>query len=81
MSNIKNNFQSNFQSKRAGTARDISEIYGLNPGTLANMRSQRTGPLFVKRGRSVIYFLDDVESWLRSGSVKFREDKNAAGLA
>ena len=36
---------------------------GLSQKTLAIMRSNGTGPKFVKRGR-VFYFLDDLQAWL-----------------
>ena len=36
---------------------------GLSQKTLAIMRSNGTGPKFVKRGR-VFYFLDDLRTWL-----------------
>ena len=51
--------------KRSATPQEINEIYGLDVGTLANLRSKRRGPKFFKVGRRVYYFLADVEAWLR----------------
>lgn len=51
--------------KRSGTPQEINEIYGLDVGTLANLRSQKKGPKFFKVGKRVYYFLTDVETWLR----------------
>ena len=59
--------------KRSGTPAEIAAIYGLHPGTLANMRSKLTGPRFFKRGRTVIYFCEDVELWLRETPVMTAE--------
>lgn len=42
----------------------IAQMFDLNVGSLANMRSKRTGPPFFKVGRKVIYRISDVESWI-----------------
>ena len=51
--------------KRAGTPRQIEALYGIPKGSLANLRYFKKGPRFFKLGRRVVYFLDDVEAWLR----------------
>ncbi len=52
--------------KAAGGPELVSEIYGIPAGTLANLRCQGRGPKFYRRGRRVIYFFTDVETWLTS---------------
>jgi len=58
--------------KRALTPREAAEMYGLSEGTLANYRSRRVGPIFYRTppgGRKVIYFVSDLEEWLRKNPV------------
>jgi hypothetical protein len=42
---------------------NAARFLGLSTKTLAIMRSNGTGPRFMKRGR-VFYFLDDLQSWV-----------------
>ena len=44
--------------------RELSELLGVPVGTLANWRSARTGPPFVKVGRHVRYRTGDVDGWI-----------------
>lgn len=44
--------------------RELSELLGVPVGTLANWRSARTGPPFVKVGRHVRYRRGDVDEWI-----------------
>lgn len=44
--------------------RELSELLGVPVGTLANWRSARTGPPFVKIGRHVRYRRGDVDEWI-----------------
>lgn len=44
--------------------RELSELLGVPVGTLANWRSARTGPPFVKVGRHVRYRIGDVDEWV-----------------
>jgi len=55
--------------KRSLTPEGVSEIYQIPKGTLANLRSQKKGPRYYKVGRRVIYFIDDVERWLKAVPV------------
>jgi len=55
--------------KKAGTPRDVSQVFGIPLGTLANLRWMRKGPRFYYQGRRVVYFFADVESWLRRSPV------------
>lgn len=45
--------------------KNTSKYLGLAEKTLAMMRSNGTGPKFVKRGR-VFYFQVDVDAWMNS---------------
>ncbi|MEB0112381.1 hypothetical protein QN397_13555 [Variovorax sp. RTB1] len=52
------------------TTRQGAGVYtGNAAGTLANMASQGTGPVFVKRGKKVWYFRNDLDRWLAAGRV------------
>lgn len=55
--------------KKGATPKDVSEIYSIPAGSLANMRCARTGPKYYKVNRRVIYFLEDVEAWIRKHPV------------
>ena len=57
--------------KKAVTPSEASNIYGLNEGTLANLRCHRQGPKYYKvgNGRKVIYFVEDLEAWLQEQPV------------
>src|SRR5579883_486964 len=46
------------------TPEDVSKLLGVAEATLADWRSQRHGPAYVKAGRKVIYLLRDLESWM-----------------
>ena len=48
------------------TTRNASLYLGLSEKTLAMMRSNGSGPAFIKRGR-IFYFRDDLDSWLTEG--------------
>jgi len=55
--------------KLAGTTTQIAERYGLNTGTLANLRNTGGGPKFYRIGSGkgrIIYFYEDIETWIRS---------------
>ena len=52
------------------------ERYGLNRGTLANLRNQKKGPPYLKVGRKVLYRVTDFEAWLFSEPVKTIESVN-----
>ena len=56
--------------KRALTPRDVSFMYGLSEGTLANWRSKKIGPKYYKAGsRKVIYFEADLEAWAKGNPI------------
>lgn len=45
---------------------NAAEYLGLSVKTLAMMRSEGRGPMFVKRGR-VFYFKSDLDHWIEAG--------------
>ena len=49
---------------------ELSELLGVPVGTLANWRSARTGPPFVKVGRHVRYRTSDVDEWVAARVVE-----------
>lgn len=65
-----NNDSTRMIEKRALTPRDVSFMFGLSEGTLANWRCKRTGPRYYKVGqRKVIYFLADLDAWAKAYPV------------
>jgi hypothetical protein len=57
------------QNKTAGTPHEMSRLYGIPVGTLANWRYLKKGPKFYKVGKSVLYFTEDFEDCLRRNPV------------
>ena len=49
------------------------ERHGLNKGTLANMRSKRIGPPYLRVNRKVLYPVKDFEAWVFANPVKTME--------
>jgi hypothetical protein len=55
--------------ERAITTRQVSELVGLAPITLAQMRVRGEGPPFFRAGRSVRYRLGDVLDWRAARTI------------
>jgi hypothetical protein len=56
--------------KRALIPEDIHLVYGIKKTTLANLRSERSGPRYCRiDGNTVVYFPRDVEKWLKKNMV------------
>jgi hypothetical protein len=55
------------------TPDEAVKIYGLNRGTLANLRCNRQGPPFFKIGRKTLYKISDLENWLFANRVQTLE--------
>lgn len=55
--------------KITASPEEICSMFGLNPGSLANMRSKRQGPKFYKIGRKVLYRPAEVERWITETPV------------
>ena len=66
----------NNKGRKTLTPRDVADIYGLNIGTLANMRFHKIGPRYIKAGRKVLYRIEDIESWLARNVVLTHNDKD-----
>jgi hypothetical protein len=43
-----------------------AEMFGISPGTLSNMLSQRKGPIAYKFGKKVLYRVDDLVKFFTS---------------
>lgn len=51
--------------RKSLTPKEVSEIYGLPVGTLANWRYQRRGPKYHIVGkRKILYFVKELEEFL-----------------
>lgn len=48
---------------------EVAGALGLQDRTLKSWRTERTGPVYVKAGKSVFYLFDDVRNWLHSRRV------------
>jgi hypothetical protein len=58
---------------------NAARFLGLSSKTLAIMRSNGTGPRFVKRGR-VFYYLEDLQAWVcEKPRVRSSEQARLAG--
>ena len=53
--------------------KNAAAYLGLAMQTLANKRSDGTGPKFVKRGR-IFYYRADLDAWLRAGRARSTAD-------
>jgi hypothetical protein len=56
--------------KQALTATDVAALYGIAPGSLANLRCQKRGPKFFKIGRKVVYRPEDCDAYFFSTPVE-----------
>lgn len=65
-------------SKRTATPLEVSQMYGLSVGTLANMRAVRKGPKYYKFGRKVLYDLTEFETFVKSHPVLTIDDMGGA---
>jgi len=64
--------------RQALTPRDVSIVYGISEGTLANYRCKRVGPKFYRLGgRKIVYFQNDLETWARREPVLTRDSVEA----
>lgn len=53
----------NRRRSRLLTTKEATERLRLKPHTLENMRSQGTGPFFLKLGGRVFYHVADLDAW------------------
>ena len=61
-------------------AGDAARIVGLSASTLAKLRLNGNGPLYIKLGRRVVYRPADLEQWLQSRTVRDTSDADARFL-
>jgi hypothetical protein len=56
------------------TPEEVSQRYRgeISVGTLANWRSMRIGPGFIKVGKAVLYPISELEAWDQKSIVKCR---------
>ena len=52
------------------TPEEAAERYGLNIGTLANLRSKKLGCPYFKVNRKILYRIDQFENWVFSEPVR-----------
>lgn len=62
------------RERKALTTQEVVEIYGMNQGTLANLRWMKTGPKYYRRGRRILYKPEDIERWLFASPVLTKID-------
>lgn len=61
------------------SANEAAVMLGVSPRTLANWRTQRIGPAFVRVGRvhsRTLYRLDDLKAWLDANRVENPDPKD-----
>lgn len=61
------------------SANEAAVMLGVSPRTLANWRTQRIGPAFVRAGRvhsRTLYRLDDLKAWLDANRVENPDPKD-----
>lgn len=67
--------ENNSSASKLLSAKDVAEITGLSVETLAQWRSQKRGPLFVKISRNFIrYRQSDLDGWLSERIVRTDQD-------
>lgn len=65
----------NHVSKRTATPLEISQMYGVSVGTLANMRAAKRGPRYYKFGRKVLYDLAEFDAYAKAHPVLTIDDR------
>lgn len=56
--------------KRTLTTKDVSQLYNVPAGTLAEWRRNSKGPAWTKPGKSVLYRVEDVEAYFDAQRVR-----------
>lgn len=54
------------------TTAELGQRWGMHPGTLANWRLFKRGPVYQKKGTRVSYTLDAVEAFEKASEIKPR---------
>lgn len=55
--------------RRAANPQEISLMFGIPEGSLANLRWKKEGPKYYRRKRRIYYFISDVEDWLKQNPI------------
>ena len=63
-------------SKECLTAGEVEQYYGLNKGSLANLRCQGRGPAYFKDGRTILYRRTDIDDYIKAGRVRTHDQRN-----
>lgn len=61
--------------KKFLSAKEIEATFNIDAGTLANWRSGKRGPRFVKIGKKVVYRTSDLEAFLARHTVLTIDDR------
>ena len=61
--------------RKSLSPKDCEFIYGLNIGTLCNLRHRGEGPKYHKLGKKVLYRVEDIERWLNENVVLTRDQR------
>jgi hypothetical protein len=58
---------------------EVTAVFGIPEGTLANLRWTKKGPRYFRRpgGRGILYLVSDVETWVTSCPVQTLESIEA----
>lgn len=52
------------------TPRKAAEYLLASENTLAQYRSEKRGPAYIKRGNRIVYTVEDLDAWMRSNRVE-----------
>jgi hypothetical protein len=55
------------------TPEEAAAIYGVNIGTLANLRNKKLGSPYLRVGRKILYDVRSFETWIFANPVKTME--------
>lgn len=62
--------------------KQVSDIYGLKPNHLAQLRYQSKGPRYIQATpRTVMYRQSDIESWLSANTIDTKDSKRIKAFA
>jgi predicted DNA-binding transcriptional regulator AlpA len=79
-SHTENNSRREVELTKLLAAQDVSELTGLSIETLAQWRSQKQGPPFVKISRNCVrYRQSDLDGWVSERIVRTDQEKSGRG--
>ena len=68
----------NYPREKLYVPAQVAVILGKSEKTLANMRSRGEGPPFIKRGKTILYPVEDFERWLEEGYAPQKSERKMA---